>query len=58
LMLEKSFDMTAEARRIWDAMRTVFGQGFTTADLRDPAGRLRPVSTAEFGDKVAAALGT
>ena len=36
MMLEKSFGMHEESRRIWDAMRDVFGEGFTTADLRDP----------------------
>ena len=56
LMLEKSFGMHAEARRIWDAMRDVFGEGFTTADLRDPEGKLQPVTTAEFGEKVIAKL--
>lgn len=56
LMLEKSFDMETEARRVRSAMRQVFGQGYTTADLRDPAGKLRAVSTAEFGDKVVEAL--
>ncbi len=52
LMLEKSFGMREEARRILDAMRAVFGAGFTTADLRDPEGKLQPVTTAEFGEKV------
>ena len=52
LMLEKSFGMRDEARRIMDAMRAVFGQGYTTADLRDPEGKLKPVSTSEFGEKV------
>ena len=52
LMLEKSFGMEAEARKVWDAMRGVFGAGFTTADLKDPEGQLRPISTEEFGDKV------
>ncbi len=52
LMLEKSFNMRDDARRILDAMRAVFGAGYTTADLRDPEGKLKPVSTQEFGDKV------
>jgi 3-isopropylmalate dehydrogenase len=52
MMLEKSFGMDAEARTIWDAMRSVFGEGFTTADLRDPEGKLDPISTADFGAKV------
>lgn len=52
LMLEKSFDMNAEAKRIWQAMTAVFTEGYTTADLRDPEGKLESISTAEFGDKV------
>lgn len=56
MMLEFSFDLHAASRDIWDAMRKVFGQGYTTADLRDPAGKLKIVSTAEFGDAVAKAV--
>ena len=47
-----SFGMTDEARKIWDAMRAVFGQGYTTADLRDPEGKLESITTEAFGDKV------
>jgi len=56
LMLEKSFGMEDEARRIWQAMRAVFADGFTTRDLgaREP-GRTA-LGTAAFGDKVAEAL--
>jgi 3-isopropylmalate dehydrogenase len=56
MMLEYSFGMHAASRDIWDAMRKVFGQGCTTADLRDPAGKLRIVPTSEFGDLVADAV--
>ena len=56
LMLDKSFGMKDEARKLWDAMRSVFGAGITTADLRDPAGELTIMKTSEFGDKVVAAL--
>lgn len=56
LMLEKSFGMHAEAKRIWDAMGAVFTEGYTTADLRDPEGKLQPISTSEFGDKVVGKL--
>ena len=56
LMLEKSFGMEAESKRVWEAMRRVFGEGYTTADLRDPEGKLHAISTAAFGDKVVAAL--
>lgn len=56
LMLEMSFGMAGEARAIWDAMRSVFGQGYTTPDLRDPEGALELIGTEEFGDKVLAQL--
>ncbi len=56
LMLEKSFDMADEARRVWDAMRSVFGAGVTTADLRDPEGKCTVLTTREFGDRVVEAL--
>ncbi len=56
MMLEKSFGMEAEAKRVWNAMRQVFGGGFTTSDLRDPAGKLKIISTSAFGDRVAEAL--
>jgi len=56
LMLDKSFSMKQEAKSIMDAMRAVFGEGYTTADLRDPEGKLQPVTTQEFGEKVLAKL--
>ncbi|HIA46780.1 MAG TPA: 3-isopropylmalate dehydrogenase [Candidatus Hydrogenedentes bacterium] len=56
LMLEKSFGMKEEAKSIMNAMRDTFGQGYTTADLRDPEGKLQPVTTEEFGEKVIAKL--
>ncbi|MBI1320711.1 MAG: 3-isopropylmalate dehydrogenase [Candidatus Hydrogenedens sp.] len=57
LMLDKSFGMPEAARQVWDAMRAVFGEGITTADLRDPEGKSTILTTAEFGDKVVEALG-
>ncbi len=56
MMLDKSFGMKHEARAVWDAMRQVFGAGITTADLRDPEGKLTIMETAAFGDKVVEAL--
>ena len=56
MMLEKSFGMDDEARRVWDAMRGVFGEGYTTADLKDPEGKLQPISTQDFGAKVVSKL--
>ena len=55
LLLEKSCGLEDEARAVWDAMQQVFADGFCTADLAPPGGG-RSVSTAEFGDKVVAAL--
>jgi 3-isopropylmalate dehydrogenase len=57
LMLEKSFGLADEAKTIMGAMRSVFGGGKTTADLRDPEGKLTIVKTSEFGDAVVDALG-
>jgi len=57
LMLDMSFGMEAEARQIWDAMRGVFGSGYTTADLRDPEGKLEAITTRAFTDKVLETLG-
>jgi 3-isopropylmalate dehydrogenase len=56
LMLEKSFRMEKQARMVWDAMRRVFGAGYTTADLRDPQGQLAVIRTEEFGGRVVQAL--
>ena len=56
MMLEMSFGLEAEARAVWDAMRNVFGQGFTTSDLRTTGDKQTVISTSEFGDKVVKAL--
>ena len=50
------FSLKTRFRQVSDAMRSVFGAGSTTADLRDPAGELTIIKTSEFGDKVVAAL--
>jgi len=55
MMLDRSFGMRNEADRIWAAMRRVFGDGYTTADLRDPDGTHEVIPTAAFGDRVAEA---
>jgi len=56
LMLDKSFGLPEAAADVWGAMRQVFGDGITTADLRDPEGKSKVLTTAEFGDKVVEAL--
>ncbi len=56
MMLEKSFAMPAEGRRIWTALEQVFRDGYTTADLGDPDGARTVIRTSEFGDRVASAV--
>jgi 3-isopropylmalate dehydrogenase len=51
MMLETSFNMGAEAKLVWEAMKSVFEAGYTTADLKG-TGETQLLSTAEFGDKV------
>ncbi len=56
MMLEYSFGMKQDAQDIFDAMEDLFKQGFTTPDLKQPGVENNMISTAEFGDRVAAAL--
>ena len=52
MMLEMSFGMDAEARNVWQAMQSVFGQGYSTPDLSMPGSDVRMISTNGFGDLV------
>ena len=52
MMLEMSFGMDAEARNVWQAMQSVFGQGYSTPDLSKPGSDVRMISTDGFGDLV------
>ena len=52
MMLEMSFGMDAEARNVWQAMQSVFGQGYSTPDLSKPGSDVRMISTNGFGDLV------
>ena len=52
MMLEMSFNMTQEARNIWQAMQNVFAQGYSTADLLTPGSNIKMIKTNEFGDLV------
>lgn len=52
MMLEYSFGMVDEARNVWNAMQSVFAQGFSTSDLSKPGSGVTMLSTKEFGDKV------
>ena len=56
MMLEDSFGMTEESKNVWNAMQSVFGDGFSTADLSKPGSGVNMISTDEFGDKVVEAL--
>jgi 3-isopropylmalate dehydrogenase len=56
MMLEMSFGMDAEARNVWQAMQSVFGQGYSTPDLSNPGSDVRMISTDGFGDLVVAEL--
>ena len=53
MMMEMSFGMEKEAKNIWNAMRSVFSDGFTTADLSKYKQNEKIISTSEFGNKVA-----
>ncbi|MCS5573821.1 MAG: 3-isopropylmalate dehydrogenase [Pseudomonadales bacterium] len=51
MMLEMSFGLHQESRLVWDAMKSVFEAGYSTADLSKTSDN-QLVSTDEFGDKV------
>lgn len=56
MMLEGSFDMVEESKNVWQAMQSVFADGYSTPDLSKPGGDVKMINTDEFGDKVVAAL--
>ena len=56
MMLEMSFGMDSEARNVWQAMQSVFAQGFSTPDLSKPGSDVKMISTDGFGDLVAEEL--
>jgi len=56
MMLEMSFGMKAEADLVWSAMKSVFEDGFSTADLSRSAPGITLLSTTEFGDRVMSTL--
>lgn len=56
MMLEYSFGMVDEAKKVWDAMQSVFAAGYSTADLSKPGSGVNMLSTVEFGNKVVAHL--
>ena len=56
MMLEMSFGMDNEARNVWQAMQSVFAQGFSTPDLSKQESNVKMISTDGFGDLVAEEL--
>ena len=52
MMLEMNFSLHQESRLVWDAMKSVFEAGYSTADLSKTSDNIQLVSTDEFGDKV------
>ena len=56
MMLEGSFDMPEESKNVWDAMQSVFADGYSTPDLSKPGSDVKMISTDKFGDKVVEAL--
>ena len=53
MMLEYSFSMHDEAKKIWSAIQSVFAEGYCTADLSKENMDSKLIGTSEFGDKVA-----
>lgn len=56
MMLEMSFNMDTESKNLWNAMQSVFTEGYSTSDLSKPDSGVTMVSTNEFGDMVAKKL--
>ena len=58
MMLEMSFGMDGEARNLWQAMESVFSDGYSTPDLARRGDAEHIITTADFGDKVLSKLAT
>ncbi len=56
MMLEDGFGMVQESKNVWNAMQSVFGDGYSTPALSKPGSGVKMIKTPEFGDKVVAAL--
>ena len=56
MMLEDSFAMPRESKNVWNAMQSVFADGYSTPDLSKPGSDVKMIRTDEVGDKVAEAL--
>ncbi|MGI9250644.1 MAG: 3-isopropylmalate dehydrogenase [Pseudohongiellaceae bacterium] len=53
MMLEMSFGLEEESRKVWQAMQSVFAAGYSTPDLAASGIDIKLIDTAAFGDKVA-----
>lgn len=53
MLLDMSLGLRDEAGHVWQAMRSVFDQGYTTPDLARPGADSKTISTRAFGDLVA-----
>lgn len=56
MMLEMSFNMVDESKMVWQAMKSVFEEGYSTGDLSKSKPGIELVSTDQFGDRVMAKL--
>jgi 3-isopropylmalate dehydrogenase len=56
MMLDMSFGMEEESKRVWNAMQSVFADGFSTPDLSKEGSGVNMISTSDFGSRVAQAL--
>lgn len=56
MMLDLSFGMREESKNVWQAIQSVFTQGFSTPDLSKPGTQVKMINTDVFGDKVVEAL--
>lgn len=52
LMLDMSFDMAGEAKNLWNAMQSVFANGYCTPDLAKSGAKVNLIDTDAFGDMV------
>jgi 3-isopropylmalate dehydrogenase len=51
-----SLGMDQEAKNVWQAMQSVFADGYSTADLSKPGSGVKMINTQAFGDRVVEAL--
>jgi len=56
MMLDMAFGMEEESKRVWNAMQSVFADGFSTPDLSKEGSGVTMISTSDFGSKVAEAF--